>query len=326
MAQASWPRRVLKALTTLAFACGGGLVFLRWFEQRNVFQPSATLWAGPDALGRPFEEVWLNTSDGERLHAWFFPAATNAPRRQLVVLHCHGNGGNLSHRLELFSALLSTGVNVLGFDYRGYGQSSGRPSETGTYLDAQAAYAWLRRRGFVATNIVAHGESLGGAVAAELAVREPVGGLVLQSTFTSIADIGSEKFPWLPVRRLSRIHYDTLAKLPGLHVPVLVMHSRTDTLVGFHHSERLFAAANEPKLFREVAGDHNETLEAGPRLLLDGFEALFRIMEPPRARADAGRSDAADVAVRAPMGEPPSTTPGQAAPAGASRLTPPIPP
>lgn len=284
-----WPRRALKTVATLAFACGGAVVFLRWFEQRNVYQPTATLWAGPDALGRPHEEVWLRAADGERLHALFFPAATNAPRRHLAVLHCHGNGGNISHRLEWFDALLETGVNVLGFDYRGYGRSGGRPSEAGTYLDAQAAYAWLRQRGFAGTSIIAHGESLGGAVAAELAVREPLAGLVLQSTFTSVPDIGAELFPWLPVRRLSRIRYDTLAKLPGLHLPLLVVHSRSDTLIPFHHGERLFAAANEPKLFREVAGDHNDTLEADRRRLLDTFEAFLEMVARPPGSSGASR-------------------------------------
>jgi len=278
MAMSPWPRRVLSTVTTLALTCGGVVVFLRWFEHQNVFQPTTTLWAGPDALGRPCEEVWLRAADGARLNAWFFPAHTNAPRRHLAILLCHGNGGNISHRLEAFDALLETGVNVLGFDYRGYGRSGGRPSEAGTYLDAQAAHAWLRQRGFPATNIIAYGESLGGAVATELAVREPLAGLVLQSTFTSIPDIGAELFPWLPVRRLSRIRYDTLAKLPGLRVPVLVLHSRSDTLIPFQHGERLFAAAHQPKLFHEVAGDHNDTLESGRRRLLDGLHAFLELI------------------------------------------------
>ena len=112
--------------------------------------------------------------------------------------------------------LLATGVNVFVFDYRGYGRSQGRPSEEGTYRDAQAAYQWLRQKGFPGTNIIAFGESLGGGVAAELAVRETVGGLVLQSTFTSIPDMGAELFPWLPVRWLGTIRYDTRSKLPRL--------------------------------------------------------------------------------------------------------------
>src|SRR5262249_52582451 len=145
-------------------------------------------------------DVYFETADNVRLNGWFFPAGTNSPRAALAVLVCHGNAGNISHRLELCRALLATGVSVFVFDYRGYGRSKGRPSEEGTYRDAQAAYRWLQEKGFAGSNILAYGESLGGGVAAELALRERLGGLILQSTFTSIPDIGAELFPWLPVR------------------------------------------------------------------------------------------------------------------------------
>jgi hypothetical protein len=200
-----------------------------------------------------------------------------------VVLFCHGNGGNVSHRLEVYAALLDTGVNVFGFDYRGYGASAGRPSEAGTYLDAQAACQWLRQRGFAGANIVAFGESLGGGVASELARRESLAGLILQSTFTSIPELGAELFPWLPVRWLARIKYDTLSKLPLLNLPVLVMHSRADTLIPFHHGQRLFAAAHPPKLFWELSGDHNEPLEADRAKFVAGVEKFFTLLASPPA-------------------------------------------
>jgi hypothetical protein len=164
----------------------------------------------------------------------------------------------------LCAALLKTGAAVLVFDYRGYGKSGGRPQEEGTYRDAQTAYGWLRRQGFAADSIIAFGESLGGGVAAELALREPVGGLVLESTFTSIPDIGAELFPWLPVRWISSIKYDTRSKLPRLRVPVLVLHSRADSLIRFRHAEQNFAAANEPKTFRELRGNHNDPVYDEP--------------------------------------------------------------
>ncbi len=254
---------------------------LRWFEYRNVYQPTVTRWVEPGDLGRPCEEVWFAARDGVRLNGWFFPAAPRSPRGHLAVLHCHGNGGNISHRTEVAEALLQTGVNVLLFDYRGYGRSPGRPSEDGTYLDAQAACAWLRERGFAPGNLIAFGESLGGGVATELARREPLGGLVLQSTFTNLPDLGAELFPWLPVRWLASIHYDTRAKLPGVRVPVLVMHSRADTLIRFAHAERNFAAANAPKQFHEIAGDHNDFLEADRDQFIAGFERWLGVLESP---------------------------------------------
>ena len=223
-------------------------------------------------LGRPFEEADLVTSDQVRLHGWFFPADRQAPHAHVVFLLFHGNIGNISHRLEFCRAWLELGVNVFVFDYRGYGCSEGRPSEAGTYLDAQAAYAWLRQKGFAPTNIIALGKSLGGGVASELALRETIGGLILQSTYTSIPDLGRELFPWLPGRSMGVIKYDTLSRLPRINVPLLVMHSRNDALIRFSHAQNNFAAANEPKIFCEIAGGHTGVLEAGRTEYLRGLE------------------------------------------------------
>ncbi len=252
----AWLKRVIR----LAIAIVLLFVMLRWFEHSQVYYPSRELQAAPAELGRVFEDARFKAGDGVELHGWFFPADTNSPRARIAFLICHGNGGNVSHRLELCAALLKTGASVFVFDYRGYGQSHGRPGEEGTYRDAQAAHAWLRQKGFRGADIVAFGESLGGGVVSELALRETVGGLVLQSTFTSIPDIGAEIYPWLPVRWMSTIKYDTHAKLPRIKVPVLVMHSREDDLARFSHAEKNFAAANEPKAFSELNGGHNEAV------------------------------------------------------------------
>jgi hypothetical protein len=251
---ASWWKPALR----LVAGCLLIMFLLRWFEHAQVYHPWRELEATGAELGRLFEDVQLRTGDGVDLHGWFFPADIESARRPFAFLVCHGNGGNVSHRLDLCAALLRTGASVLVFDYRGYGRSAGRPGEEGTYLDALAACRWMQTRGFAAERILAYGESLGGAVAAELALREPLGGLVLQSTFTSIPDIGAELFPWLPVRLLATIHYDTHSKLPRLHLPVLVLHSRDDDLVPFAHAERNFAAANEPRQFGELEGAHND--------------------------------------------------------------------
>jgi fermentation-respiration switch protein FrsA (DUF1100 family) len=233
---------------------------LRRFEHSQIYHPDQVLQATGAELGRPFENIFFETSDSVRLNGWFYPANPGAARSSIALLLCHGNGGNISHRLNFCQALLELELNVLLFDYRGYGLSAGRATEAGTYLDAQAAYRWLERKGFPGRKIVAYGESLGGAVAAELAVREPTAGLVLQGTFTSIPDVGAEIFPWLPVRWLARVRYETQRKLPGLKIPVLVMHSRDDRLIRFQHGRDNFAAANEPKLFWEIQGEHNDPL------------------------------------------------------------------
>jgi hypothetical protein len=254
-----------------------GIMF-RTFEKNQVFHPFRKLESQAAELGRPFEDVTITTSDGLQLHGWFFPCTTNSSRAREVVLYCHGNGGNISHRLGACAALLETGVNVLLFDYRGYGRSEGRPSEEGTYLDAQAAYRWLKQRGFAPAHILAFGESLGGAVAVELAIRERLCGIVLQSSFTSIPDVGAELFPWLPVRWLATIFYDSRAKLGKVKVPVMVMHSRSDRLVRFHHAQSNYAAANEPKLLWELAGDHNDSLSDRQKFV-EGVEKFLALIE-----------------------------------------------
>ena len=254
---------------------------LRWFEHHQVYHPDRVLVASGTELGRQFEDVLFKTSDGLELNGWFFPANKDSSRVDWAFLVCHGNAGNISHRLELCAALLETGVSVFLFDYRGYGRSQGRPSEAGTYLDAEAADDWLLGRGFIGPHIIGFGESLGGGVAAELAVRRPLGGLVLEGSFSSTPDLGAELFPWLPVRWLSRIKYDTCAKLPRLKIPVLVMHSRADELIGFHHAEKNYALANEPKILWERPGAHNEPL-TDRRKFLQGMEKFLQLVEARR--------------------------------------------
>jgi hypothetical protein len=245
-------------------------MLFRWFENSRVYHPTRQLEASGSELGRPFEDIFFKSKDGVELNGWFFPAKADSPRGQIAFLNCHGNGGNISHRLGLYAALLDTGASVLTFDYRGYGLSRGKPGEEGTYLDAQAAYHWLRRKGFAARNIIVYGESLGGGIASELCAREETGGLILQSTFTSLPAIGAELYPWLPVRLVGSIRYDTLGKLPRLKIPVLVMHSRDDSLIKYRHSEQNFAAANEPKFFCELQGGHNDMAWEAP-----GFESAI---------------------------------------------------
>jgi len=236
--------------------------------------------AAPSWLERPFQEVSFTACDGIKLNGWFFPATPDSPRTRWSILFCHGNAGNISDRLEMCSVLLERGVGVFVFDYRGYGLSEGHPSESGTYHDAMAACQWLQSQGFADQNIIAFGESLGGGVASELALRRPLGGLVLQSTFTSIPDIGAELFPWLPVRLLSTIKYDTCRRLPQLKIPVLVMHSPADELVPFHHATKNFALANEPKLFCELEGGHNEPLSSRAKFA-DGLERFLAMIQTP---------------------------------------------
>jgi uncharacterized protein len=258
-------------------------VMLRWFEYRQVFQPSRSFENNGQELGRPMEVVSIETADGVVLNAWFFPADADAPRADWVWLLCHGNAGNISHRLRHASVLLDTGAAALLFDYRGYGRSQGRPSEAGTYLDAQAAHAWLGQRGYDPARIMVLGESLGGAVGAELALRETVGGLALVAAFTSVPDMGAELFPWLPVRWLGTIGYRTVDKLAEVQVPVMVIHGPADSLVPFRHAERNYAAIRGPKQLWTIPGDHNDFLHADVSRYAEGLRRFMELLEPPAA-------------------------------------------
>jgi len=227
-------------------------------------------------LDWPREDVQLSARDGCQLHGWFFPAEKGALRSDLALLLMHGNVGNICTRLEFYEAWLSLGLNVFAFDYRGYGCSKGIPSEEGTYQDAEAAHAWLVAHGFAPKRIIALGKSLGGGIASELSLRTEVGALILQSTFTNIADAGADLFPFLPVRWVNTIKYDTLSKLPKIHVPVMVIHSRADKTIRFRNAERNYAAANTPKLFWEIQGGHVGVLDADRAHYLHGLEKFLQ--------------------------------------------------
>ena len=235
---------------------------LRWFERLNLYFPSRSLEADPGLVGLGFEDLRLTASDGTSIHAWFVPLEPRSP----VVLFCHGNAGNIGSRLDKLLILRRAGASALLFDYRGYGRSSGRPDEQGTYLDAEAAYLWLTEvKKVPAERIIIHGESLGGAVAMELALRRRAAGLILESTFTSVVERCRQVFPFLPADLIVRFRYDTLSKITRLSVPLLVLHSPADDIVPFAMGRRLFAAAREPKTFVELQGSHNDGfLDAGP--------------------------------------------------------------
>jgi fermentation-respiration switch protein FrsA (DUF1100 family) len=269
-------RRRWFALLRFALYLLAVCIMLRWFEHKQIYYPQRKMDAAPRQLGRPFEDVFIPVGNGERANAWYFPGPGSSSQ---VVIVCHGNAGNISHRLDLGAMLLEAGARVLLLDYRGYGQSDGKPGEENTYRDAQAAYHWLLAKGIAATNIIAYGESLGGGVASELVVREALGGLILQSTFTSMTDLGAEVFPWLPVKLISTIKYNTRAKLPKLHVPVLILHSRRDDLIAFHHAEDNFAAANEPKFLHELNGGHNEALWLNRPAMLAAIKEFLLVVK-----------------------------------------------
>ena len=244
-------------LIFIAIAYAAIVTVLFLFQSRLVYFPNIDreLSVTPQAYGLDFESVNLPTEDGETLHAWWVPAKD----ARGTILFFHGNAGNISHRIDYLRMFRKLGYATLIFDYRGYGNSTGSPSEAGTDRDAAAAWRWLTQtRGLRPEEIVYAGESLGAAVASGLAVRHPPRALVLLSTFTSVPDLGAKIYPFIPVRLISRYSYDNRAHVRQIKVPVLVAHSRDDDIVPFAHGRRVFEAANEPKQFLEMSGGHND--------------------------------------------------------------------
>jgi uncharacterized protein len=250
--------RMLFNLVIMVVGAYAALAMVIFFAQsRLIYYPEA----GRDIVGTPgdrglaYESVEISTADSENLHGWFVPA----PEATATILFFHGNAGNISHRMEYLLMFHRLGYNTLIFDYRGYGQSSGSPSEAGTYLDAQAAWRYLtEEKGISPARIVLFGESLGGAVAAWLATQEKPALLVLGSAFTSIPDMAAKIYPFLPVRLLSRFEYNTMDNLRTVTCPVFVAHSPQDELVPFAQGRALYRAAPDPKQFLELQGGHND--------------------------------------------------------------------
>jgi hypothetical protein len=192
------------------------------------------------------------------------------------VLFCHGNAGNISHRLDSIRLLHSLGLQVLIFDYRGYGHSEGAASEKGSYRDADAAWRYLVDvRGLPADRIILFGRSLGAAVAADLASRTRPAAVIMESAFTSVPDMAAGIYPWLPVRLLSRYRYDNLDKITRISAPLLLVHSRQDEIIPFAHGERLFERAREPKQFLEINGGHNDAFLTSRKAYTHGLESFL---------------------------------------------------
>jgi len=201
-------------------------------------------------------EVWLTARDGVKLNAWWIAA----PRAQLVTVFFHGNAGNLTHRIEHMRAIIAAGSSLLLPDYRGYGRSEGKPSEAGLYMDADAAYQWLIDQGHAPERIVIQGESLGTAVAVDLAARKACAGVVLEAPFNSAARVAAGILPFLGP--LIMRGFDSKGKIGKVRAPLLFMHGDRDEVIPNELGRDLFAAAPEPKSSWTVAGaGHNDLLE-----------------------------------------------------------------
>jgi uncharacterized protein len=242
-----------------------GVLVLLYTMQRSLMYFPETERTSPTAAGLPqAQEILLDTADGEKLIVWHVPPRDNRP----VVLYLHGNGGALRHRAERFRALTADGTGLVAVDYRGFGGSTGSPTEPGLLVDAETAYAYAAAH-YPVQRIAVWGESLGTGVAVPLAAERPIGRLVLEAPFTSTADLAARQYPFVPVRWLMKDQFRSDLRIASVTAPLLVLHGERDTIVPIEYGERLFGLAHEPKRFvRFPQGEHEG---------LDRFGALATV-------------------------------------------------
>lgn len=265
---------MLKFIVIIVVSYGLLIAVVYFMQARMLYlpnMPGRALTMTPIDVGMDYHDVSIETADGVTLHGWFIEG-----RSSQVLLFFHGNAGNISHRLASIRQFQNLGLSVLIIDYRGYGQSGGRTTETGINLDADAAWRYLTEdRGIPASDIVIFGRSLGASAASRLAAQHQPLALILESSFTSIPDIAQELYPWLPARWLSRFSHATRDYVRDVRCPVLVAHSRDDEIIPFHHGEAIFASANEPRTLLALRGTHNDAFLQDERAYIEGVQTFL---------------------------------------------------
>ena len=269
-------KMLLWAYLLFTIVYGGFGLMLYLLQSKFLYCPVRTVCYSPEELGIAFEEVFLMTSDKLRLHGWYIPA----PDAKFTLLFCHGNGGNIMHRLDSIQLFYDIGLNCLIFDYRGYGRSEGKPTEQGTYLDAMAAYEWLTNEKYIKPeDIIMFGRSLGGTIAAQLAGKVEACALVVESAFTSYVAMGRKVYWYMPVRWFARYRYDTMAFIKEVKCPVMIIHSADDEIVPFEFGQQLYTAANEPKEFLEISGGHEDGFVVSSEAYKAGWLNWLKFLE-----------------------------------------------
>ena len=244
-------------------------------ESMFVFQPSPwddRNWA--QLSGLPLEEVWLPIDEAVTIFGWFVDAGPSRP----ILLWCHGNAGNVSHRLENMRQLFQRGISVFIFDYRGYGRSTGEPSEAGLYQDALASYDYLiHQRRISPERLIIFGRSLGASVAGEVAVQRPSAGMILEGSFPSIQSMSDHHYFGLPARWVMDVEFNLAQKMSSLHVPLLVIHGEQDSIVPMALGKQVFEAAHEPKRWYVVSGaSHNDVPFVGGEPYFREIDAFLK--------------------------------------------------
>lgn len=250
-------------------------VYLYFNQSKYVYFPTSDIVATPSDSGLFYEDLMLKTSDGTKISAWYI----HAENPKATLLFFHGNGGNISHRIEFIEMFYSLNISTFIIDYRGYGKSEGSPTEEGTYLDSETAWDYLvKEKNTDPSSIVIYGKSLGGPIAARLAEKHNPAALILDSTFTSIKDIAVKIYPFLPVARFFKFEYDTAMYLKGVDCPTLIIHSIDDSYIPFSHAEKLFDTVGGEKELVEIKGDHNTSFIISRQIYENSINNILKVL------------------------------------------------
>jgi len=266
----TWPYLVCLVLL-------GGLSFYLFYskiENFFMFYPASAFAVTPEALHLQYRDVSFRAEDGTILHGWFFPKEAKLP----VLVFCHGNAGNISHRLENIMLLLERNFQVFIFDYRGYGKSSGKPTEPGLYLDGMAAYDYLvEHERFAPNQIILFGRSLGAAVAIEVCLKREIRSLIIEGAFLSTKEMAKTMMLFSLLSPVLPAHYNNLKKIAEVDAPKLIIHGEADEVIPFRMGRKLFDAAKPPKYFYPLKGaKHNDTYVVGGEEYLQTLAAFAR--------------------------------------------------
>lgn len=270
---------LIKILLAIALFYVAAMIAIYFAQALFIYaphMPTQDIVATPESIGLDFDDLNFKTTDGEQLNGWFIPAGSSSEGSKKTILFLHGNAGNISHRLETIKIYHKLGYDFLIIDYRGFGNSTGSPSEAGTYLDAEAAWDYLiNTRTLKPEQIIILGRSLGGGVAAELAKKVNPAMLILESSFTSMTEVSALHYPFMPTGIIVKHKYATLEKLKDIHCPIVIAHSRKDEVIPFSQSQRNYAAANEPKQFIELYGGHGSGFLHSKAAYITGIQAAM---------------------------------------------------
>ena len=263
--------KIMRIILNILIGIGLIFAYVKYLEYKGIYYPVKEILIYPSSFGASFKDIYITTKDNVRINGWF----VSNPKAKYTLLFFHGNAGNIGDRIDKLQLLYQAGINIFIIDYRGFGKSHGTPSEPGFYRDAFASYDYLLNTSGVSPDqVIIYGESLGSAIAVDLAFHRKVKALILEGAFSSGRDMAVKFYPFLP-RVIFSNSFDSLAKIKEINASKLFIHSRDDEIVPFNLAEKLYGSAKGPKEFLEIRGDHNSAFLSSQEAYISSISAFI---------------------------------------------------